>query len=305
MSSTKRNPKEELKQLQARKRLLEEMLGAADRVEQLHSGLNAAVQLGKPTRLISESALRFFEGLSAQVKALPTVKLKSILKQLEGRMAANLQMVMNFAERELDDPLNGSLEQTALDLINEFRRTSKTAVAMRILLSERGEVTQPMQLPVDPDGLRQQVNRMAQKEQEVRLKVQGDIVHIRDDAAQLLRTPNLPPGIQGMLRVTIQQMDVNLEHVRSGKGFDTMPFVMEVVEAKDTPEVEDIPEKLPLIEVEELPPEAVTPATPAQGQGGGIAGQIGNWLNSPWGVGWQDASSKQPGTNNNQPRKKR
>ncbi len=58
MSVTKPNPKEEFKQLLTRKQMLQEVLGVADRIEQLHSGLSSAMQMGKQTSNINKELLQ-------------------------------------------------------------------------------------------------------------------------------------------------------------------------------------------------------------------------------------------------------
>jgi hypothetical protein len=291
----KRNPREEFRQLLTRKRLLEEMFSAADRVEQLHAGLDAAVQMGKPSRMLSKSALKVYAGLSEAVKGKPIKKLKELLAQLEGRMSANIQQVMRYAEQETGDSLDEALESSAIQQINEFRRTSKTALALRLLLNERGEKTEPIGLPVEPEELRKQVTQVAKKEQEARVKVEKEIVSIRDDSTTLLKTPGLPDAVKDMLQTTVAQMEQNLEHVRSGKGFDTLPHPMEVLEAGEVAQLEEMAESLPVIEVEELVVEevhieAVPESKPAGSKKRGVGSQLNNWLNSSWDVSWKDAA---------------
>lgn len=289
---SKRNPKQEFKELLTRKRLLQEVLNVADRVEQIHSGLNSALQMGKPTSQIDKEVLRYYEGMKP-MQNMPVAKLKEILVQLESRMVANLQVVMGYAEKELDDASGFNFEEAALDLIDDFRRTSKTALAMRLLLSDKGQLTKPMALPVDQNKLRQKVSRMAEREKEVREKVETEISSIRDDSALLLKTPGLPESIKGMLQATVGQMDENLKHVRAGKGFDDLPHAVEILEAGDAPEIEEIPESLPLIEAEELAVEEVE-ATAVPEQKGGLGDHLNNWLNTPWKVGWKDAGKIDP-----------
>ena len=276
------DPNAEYKQLLSRKHALEQMIAATDRVERLHSGLQAAVQLGKPTNMIGKSALRFYEGLSENIRILPTVKVRNLLKQLEARMAANLQMVMDYADKESEAGLDYAVEDEVNDLINNFRRSSWTAVSLRILLQERGESTSAAVLPVEQAKLRDKANEIAEKEQQCRVKVVEDIEKVRSDAADMMKIPGLPEQMRNMLQATVKQMDENLSHVRSGKSIESLPHAMEVVELSGDVEI-------PVADVDDT----AKPAEPKQKEAG-FAGQLDNWLNSPWDVSWDEAKKKDP-----------
>ncbi len=275
------DPNVEYKQLLSRKHALEQMIMAADRVERLHSGLQAAVQMGKPTNMIGKSALRFYEGLSESIRVQPSIKIRELLKQLEARMAASLQMVMEYADKESEQALDSAVEDEVNNLINNFRRTSWTAVSLRILLNERGESTSAAVLPVEQAKLREKASEIAEKEKNCRVKVEADIEKVRSDASDMLKIPGLPDAMRDMLRATVSQMDENLNHVRSGKSIESLPHTVEVVELSEEMEIQPIA-------VEEKPQQQST------GKGAGLAGQLDNWLNSPWDVSWDEAKGKAP-----------
>ncbi len=224
---------------------------------------------------------------------LPPHRLKEVLAKLEGRMIDSIQRVVAYAEQELQTGDEAQFEQTALDLINDFRRSSKTALAMRLLLGEQGHITQPIRLPVAPLELRERVSNMATKEQEVRVKVEGEIIAIRDDSEKLLQTPGLPEPIKAMLNQTVAQMQDNLQHVRSGKGFDALPHPMEILEGSEAQEVEELVESIPLMEVEEVAIEELE-VHAVEEEKTGFGTQLNNWLNTPVGVNWEEAAKIKP-----------
>ncbi len=298
MASVKtRNPKEEFKQLLRRKELLEKVLRAADRVEQLHSGLHAAQQMGADSGQIDQATLRFYEGLSDAVKSMPTPKVQGILKQLEDAMAAKIHVVMAYADQDIgQEDLDDSFEESALELISYFSRTTKTAVALRLMLENRGVATQAMEMPVDAEKLRVKVAQVSEQETQARQRVETDIVRVRDDAIDLLKTPNLPDNIQAMLMDTVSQMEENLVHIHAGEPIDSLPHAVEVIDAEEVPEVEAIPEVLPVIEVDEEVSieeiDVVIEAPLPSDEKTGFGRKLGNWLNSPLDEGWDKAGKK-------------
>ncbi|MBF0255572.1 MAG: hypothetical protein HQL47_03745, partial [Gammaproteobacteria bacterium] len=90
MSATRKNPKEEFKQLLTRKQMLQEVLGVADRIEQLHSGLSSAMQMGKQTSHINKNLLQDNREIDA-FRSLPPHRLKEVLAKLEARMIDSIQ----------------------------------------------------------------------------------------------------------------------------------------------------------------------------------------------------------------------
>lgn len=283
MSQT-RNPKQEFKELVKRKEVLEEMLGLATRVEHLLGGLEATVQMGKTSSEIPKAAQDLLAALPDAIKGQPSAKLKEGLANLESRMAKSMEQVMALADQDLDERMG----EEAIRCIDEFKRSSKTALALRVLLNNRGEITKPIKLPVQTKDLQIRVAKVDTKKQEVTKKVEVEIVRVKEDSTSLLKTPGLPDGIKAMLAATVSQMDANLTHLRSGRGFESLPHAMEILEVVDVEAIDAIPEVLPVIEVEEIEEIQVSAPEPDKS----LMGQLGNWLNTPTDVSWKKAGEQ-------------
>lgn len=286
MSQT-RNPKQEFKELVKRKEVLEEMLGLATQVEHLLGGLEATVHMGRISNQIPKEVQDLLAALPEAIKGQPSAKLKDSLALLEDRMAKSMVEVMALADQSLGE----RMAEEAVRCINEFRRSSKTALALRVLLNNRGEITKPIRLPVQLTDLQAKVVRVDSKKQEVTKKVETEIVRVRDDSIALLKTPGLPDSIKAMLQTTAQQMDANLAHIKSGRSFEHLPHAMEILEVADVEAIEAIPEVLPVIDVEEIQMEEIQVDGTTE-QKAGLVGQLGTWLNTPADVGWKEAAEQ-------------
>lgn len=282
MSQT-RNPKQEFKELVKRKEVLEEMITLASRVEQLLGGLQATVHMGKTSSEIPKEAQDLLASLPEAIKGQPSAKLKDGLANLEARMAKSMEEVMALADQELDERMG----EEAIRCIEEFKRSSKTALALRVLLNNRNEITKPIKLPVQVKDLQIRVSKVDSKKKEVTTKVATEIVRVHDDSMNLLKTPGLPDGIKDMLKTTMQQMKANMAHLKSGGSFDKLPHSMEILEVTDVQEIEAIPEELPVFDVEEIQVEEIEVKDDSS-----LLGQLGSWLNTSVDVSWKEAGEQ-------------
>lgn len=280
------NPLQEYWRLVAQKRALEQLVRVTESIERLHTGLQAAVLLGKPTNLIGPSALRFFQELSASTRLQPTGKLRITLAHLEERMRVLLQQVMTIAEQE---PLSAAPEifgDANARSINEFRRVSQTAVALRILLRERGEATVPLNLPVSHSALRERMRKVAEQESRCREKVMDDILTVQVDARLLLDTESLSGPMRRMLVATVEQLDANLAHIQAGNSIESLPHPVEVIELAEEVVVEPVEIDVPCAQAEQT-----EPGGEAEGS---VLRQLDEWLNTPWTVSWKEIRSRRP-----------
>jgi hypothetical protein len=282
--SQTRNPKQEFKELVKRKEVLEEMLSLAGRVEHLLGGLQATVQMGKTSSEIPKEAQDLLAALPEAIKGQPSAKLKDGLANLETRMAKSMEQVLALADQELDERMG----EEAIRCIDEFRRSSKTALALRVLLNNRNEITKPIKLPVQLRDLQIRVAKVDTRKKEVTQKVAVEIVKVHDDSMELLKTPGLPDGIKSMLADTMKQMKANLAHLKSGGSFEKLPYSMEILEVESVEEeIEAIPEVLPVFDVEEIQVEEIEVK-----DDGSLIGQLGSWLNTSVDVSWKEAGEQ-------------
>lgn len=275
---------EDYRQLAAKRRTLEEIVRVTQSIERLHSGLQAVVLMGKPNALISNKALRYFQELNESTRLQPTAKLRATLAHLEERMRQNLQRILQIAVQQSGRPLDERHDDDTANLINEFRRTSQTAVALRILLKDRGEATKPSVLPVEQSLLRQSIDEIATREKRCRDRVEGDIGKMQEDARHLLTLRSLPPPMRNVVEDMVANLQENLDHVRAGKSIESLPHPIEVIEMAEEVAVAHVPRAT----IPTRPNAATTAGAPDDSGERGFFGRLNEWLNTPWKVAWRD-----------------
>ena len=179
MQAKEVNVSEELKALEHKKCALEKVMKIARAVEQLRYGLESVVLLGKPTASISHQALHIFEALSEKIRVQPTQKIQESVEKLNGVIANNLNTIMELARPENEAVLH---EQVASDdelaayiekLIQDYRKSAQTAVALRVVLRERGVPTTPIKWSVNTVNIRTQITELNNQEHHYRNKIKS------------------------------------------------------------------------------------------------------------------------------------
>ena len=240
MSVKEVNISDELVALEKKKSALEKVMKIARAVEQLRYGLEAVVLLGKPTGSISQQAMHIFEALNEKIRIQPTQKIQETIKKLDAVIGNNLNAILELARPENEADLH---EQCASDhdlaahidkLIQDYRKSAQTAVALRVVLRERGETIAPLKWSVNADSIRSQITQLNKRENHYRTKVKSEIVTLQHDALIVANNENLPQTTRDSAAHMHHMLQKDLDHLNAGKDIASMPFFVEVVELKDS-----------------------------------------------------------------------
>ncbi|WP_455210025.1 hypothetical protein [Kaarinaea lacus] len=290
MTGKEVNISDELVALEQKKSALEKVMKIARALEQLRYGLEAVVLLGKPTASISHQAMHIFEALSEKIRIQPTNKIRDTIKKLDVIIANNLNGIMELARPENEAVLH---EQCATDhelathidkLIQDYRKKAQTAVALRVVLRERGEPTTPIKWSVSTDSIRTQITQLSDQENQYRKKVKSEIIILQHDALAVASNKNLPQATRDSAVHMHHMLQKDLEHLNAGKDIASMPFFVEVVElqASAPSEPQEKNESQP-----QAPP--ITHCTEAtQKSKPGLMHKLWKWSTTPPSVTWQD-----------------
>ncbi|MGD8594536.1 MAG: hypothetical protein PVF82_17020 [Gammaproteobacteria bacterium] len=304
MTSHEVNVSEELKALEHKKSALEKVMKIARAVEQLRYGLEAVVLLGKPTARISHQAVHIFEALSEKIRIQPTKKIQESVQKLDAVIANNLNAIMELARPENEAELH---EQVTTDetlaahidkLIQDYRKSAQTAVALRVVLRERGVPTVPIKWSVSVDGIRTQISQLNNQELQYRKKIKSEITLLQHDALTVANNENLSQSIRDAAVHMHKMLQKDLEHLNAGKDVATMPFFVEVVEIRETAHEEAQHEantQPPPPEENNTQPQATIPAqsTPdTQNAKPGFMHKLWRWSTTPPNVTWQDVDKE-------------
>lgn len=305
MAAKEVNISEELKALEHKKSALEKVMKIARAVEQLRYGLESVVLLGKPTGSISNQAMHIFEALSEKIRIQPTKKIQVCVKSLNATIANNLNTVIELAKPENQAELH---EQVASDnelaaqidkLIQDYRKGAQTAVALRVVLRERGVPTSPVNWSVDVERIRTQLSQLASQETHYRKKVKSEIILLQHDTAAVANNANLPQPVRDSAAHMHKMLQKNLKHLDAGKDIASMPFFVEVVEMHESsptaPQDETHAESHPQQEsINPQPPvpRAAQSALHTQKNKPGLIHKLLRWSTTPPSVTWQDINEE-------------
>lgn len=297
------DPAAELNALTAKREAIRRVIEIGQAIERLQQSLEAVLLMGKPTRDIPAKALRAFEELNTQTKIMPTDKVIEGMHRLEKGIQQRLEMIMEIAEG--GEEKAAELPDTS-ELLEEFRRKSQTAVALRILLRERGVPTKPTEISVPTSLLREQMSALEQREARCRTRIKDDLTDMRLDVERILNSDNCPASIRTIVEGVRDEIDLNLSYIASGKTIASMPMAIDIVEVgEEASEQESIygthPEAAtsePAAAPAAAQASAITTEPPAPAGTDvetmevrrGLIERLVEWLRTPWGYKWSDIS---------------
>ena len=280
---------EELRQLRKKRKALESAMRIAASVERLHQGLKAVMLMGKPTSAIPKQALASYEELDEKTKLQPTAKLQEILAKLEKTIKTRLSTIMRLAElddeallaRDQDDAEEGPSENIE-HILNDYRKSAQTAVALRVLLKTRGVPTKAVVLDVSADVLKEKIVALGQREKRCRVHARQEIVTLINDIKGLMRR-GVPEGMKQVLLTAHRDLLMNLKHLDAGRTIESLPVSIEIIEMGEEEEIEEIVAMPVMCDDEDQEQQSGKRKSP------GFFSVFWRWLLTPFGVSWQRA----------------
>ncbi|GMR07779.1 MAG: hypothetical protein BMS9Abin26_0783 [Gammaproteobacteria bacterium] len=226
------NPEEQLRSIEEKKEALTTAIYIATNIERMERGLHATLLMGKPTSRISKDIIERFEELDGNTKLLPSDRLKEILTTLEKTIQVDFKVILKLSRaRNFEQALTEMTRDVNL-LMKNFSKCAQTAVVIRVLLSSRDVLTQPIEIEVSERELQERLCYIREKEKECRVRVHDHITGMQGNIRDLLRQPGTPEGMKVILEGSLVELEFNLKHLDSGKAIASMPYVVEVMEAR-------------------------------------------------------------------------
>ena len=235
-------------------------------IEQLQTGLEAALLLGQPSAQITAKAMQTFAALSEKTRVMTNQQLQCALVQLDKQISEKIHVVLDIAKSDdfanMEKLFNGETDNQLINkklgaVLQEFRKKAQTAVALRILLQKRGISSSPLRHNVAEADIEQELQVIEQKEQRCRKQVQREISELKRDLTALVNRSDVSEQTRLAAAHIQQDLDRDLEHIQAGKPFSDLPSAVEVIELCAEPHLTpDSDEK----QRDEAKPEAVAPA---------------------------------------------
>lgn len=220
---------QDLKILEDKREALERAVRIALNIERLQGSLEATLLMGKPAEDLPEDALATITELEGSIRSQPIAKLKESLATLEQLVQSRLAQILHIAEMDAEELAAPGAPQIE-SLLNDYRKQAQTAVALRVLLHSRGEATPPAELHVPAEQIRLRLNSVEQKERAYRKIIRGEIVSMITETQRMLDSPGISATMRQFLAASNDDMQLNLEHLDSGKKITTMPVAIEIIE---------------------------------------------------------------------------
>jgi len=275
---------------------LEEIVKISLAVSRLQHGLQAVLLLGKPTSRISSSYLKKYDALKTSINSQPNDKLEQSLEILDEYINSAMQKLIDIVdagERNLNEHDSGSF---SLDVIHEnihqeledFRRKSQTAVVIRLLLRERGIRTQELDLVISEEIIVEKISDLHNKEKRCRKRIHAEIVVMEKTINIILDDPSTPDVVKEEMKVTLDSLQTNLDHLLAGKPLDNLPIVFEIIEmgSEEDHKTAFTPTSLPTESPVDAP--VIEKEVYKKKIKRSIIARLFEWVSTPTSVSWKD-----------------
>lgn len=290
------NLTDELHNLQARKSTLEHAIRIAASLEKLNHGLKAVILMGKPTSSISQKSIRNIEELDEKTRILPNAQLKEILSRLENTVQDKLSLIIRISEKEenteaesVDEEIDNLSHADIDEILKEYLKSAQTAVALKIMLRARGEITRPTRIELPAEDIRKKLNEIDVREKKCRTKVKKEMIILLQDTDKMLVRDDLPDNLREMISATQKGLRLNLDHIESGRSIDSMPVTIENVEMASD-EVKPVIRKKHRLKKSHV--NQYASETVKKSRQPGFFYKLWRWMTTPPSVGWDDVEEE-------------
>lgn len=285
MSDAQPDPTQQFNALREKRKALERAFRVAQGVERLFRGLETALLLEHQPRHLAVRVQSFLDHLDPATLGLPTSELEASLRELDQAVQADLARMMDLArsEERLAEQLEDEHAEAARGLLRTleaFRRKAHTAVALRLVLRERGIATPALDLRMPTVEIRRQIVLLKMREQDCRERIEQQIADIQLSIDQLLARDDINPAMVELLDEVSAGLTRNLQHLRRGGSTEDLPVSLAVIELATPPPVcapEPTPEPRPRPPLRKPPPPKM-----------GFWRRLWLWLTTPTSIRWRD-----------------
>jgi len=292
---------DELAIIAEQRHALEDVVKISLAVTRLQHGLEAVLELGKPTNQIPKSYLVKFDAIKNSISAQPTDKLETSLTFLNDYIQKDIQEIMTIVEhveKVLDEHDTGSINQQSIhdDIhkrLDDFKRKSQTAIVIRILLRERGVITHAIEVSVSDEDLASKISDLAVKEKDCRKRIHTEIKLMNRYVDNVLSNQDISHAVEQEMLIIKESLTINLDHLMAGKQLEDLPIVFEIVEmgTEDDHRVAFTPTSLPREAPVDVAQEKEA-IQESQDVKRGFFAKLWLWMSTPSNVSWKDIDKK-------------
>lgn len=225
--------------LEYQRDLLASVLDIVHFMEELQQSLVAVRVLGDTSRLVPAFVSRTYDHLDSHLKSADNTRLHGYQENLEALIRQDLTRVLRIAGADrragsrTGEPPAARPPDADRRLVEEFRRRALTLVALRILMRKRGQPVVAVSLPVPERLLEETLQRVEHDCCVHRKRALDEAMVLADEVRVQLRKPALGDAMRRMLAGLQEGLQMNIEHLQSGKPVSDLPVRMESAELHD------------------------------------------------------------------------
>lgn len=278
--------------------LLKRVVMITRATERMQDSLKSVLILGNPSTSIPKGLLKYYHVLSSKIQQKPTDKISWYLDKLEQLIKSNLQGIIDITlqEHDVSDPVYTSEQadedysDESMTLLGEFKRQSQTAVALKILLQQRGVYTSGTVVKASVQQIEGHIKRLEASEGVQRQKLQSHITEMHADLNFMLASDQYSDDMKKVFRKVIADLENDRQAIERGDKVDELELSFEMVETgveskKDPVEVQ----RKVVDETEEYLEEIDQgDSSDRKSDQRGFFRTLFKWLNTPWKVSWKD-----------------
>ena len=299
---------------------LENLVTFSKSINKITKSLKAIIRIAQG-QAQGKQDYRYFLALSSRVNSLTTDQVQDNLDNVDNKLVEDISTILDISRTDLEkipDKFNRLLSRNDANIfqfldnyLQDFKRRSRLAIALRIFLKEREAAVPPINLQFDISELEEEINSLKSKEAQCRSDVRNKMVELVEDAETILSIEEYPDEIKEKMREIRSSLLQSIQHIDEGKDIEDLPTSIMVMEMADDgaeeismdqlpeeePEEETDLGQLPCMDVEEknltapspvsAPKEPKRRAPPIKAPG--FWRVLFHWLNTPFGVSWEKA----------------
>lgn len=287
--------------IKEKRQLLKRVVLITRSTERMQDSLKSVLILGKPSTDIPKGMLKYYHILSNKIKQKSSRKISWYLNKLEELIKSNLQGIVEITMEEHEVSLSGLSGQAeegysdeAMRLLSEFKRQSQTAVALKILLQQRGVYTPGTAVKESVQQIEGHIKRLERREEKQRKQLHTHITQMHADLSGMFKSDQYSDEMKKVFRKVMTDLESDLRAIEHGEKIDKLQLSFEVVETgverkKDPVQVQQQVATETEEYLEEFDQDAPANALPTKV---GFFRTLLRWLNTPWSVSWREIKKR-------------
>ncbi|MCP3849447.1 MAG: hypothetical protein GY694_04295 [Gammaproteobacteria bacterium] len=275
---------EELERINQQKEQLNRLYRITISLKQLKESLQAALCLGESSiDKLTSWALSLVDTFNRQIKNFSTVQIKKQLSALEYTIKSDLKSILYLTSENIETHnFEDELEQNN-ELINHFYRKAKTSVAMKVLLSKHGIISDDLKLPVSEDEVQNRLIKLREKENKYEARFRQEIQSFDDNLVNVIKNKDCPENLRQQLASIHGSLSSGISHLEDGESLEDISFNFDVIEIRESlPEDEQTLDEVPSDTLDNENRKG-TPESNSLG----FVQKLSIWLNTSLDVSWK------------------